>query len=546
MVEHAADFEWRGEGEEAEVAVYAPDAADADRAFERALPAARLPGVESPVEAAASREGFGRVAVSGTHAAPDLFSAPRWGLLIVAEVPASSLGMPPEEVPRLLSRRLSEVALPEIGEPGVRELSESGALWAAGEGFIEEDDLSFFSPGSASRAGDPDSLGRRALAAGARDWTRPGGVEALAVGEILDSDAAGEAGLEEGTLALVVGVGAEDLGRLALAGHRERIVAKTIHGDFGAPRASPPPRWTRRRRRTSDRRPGRGGLRRRTRRPRPLRAAPLLQGPDAPAPPCGMAVGGLEGEDGGRHVHRDGLAAVGEGGLFVSGLHVATGKGRMFVSAPPFGVPADGDGGPGKRPVCARACRYWSPSGGGRRRGRGPLDGTRKIQRPVRLRRDARAPPRGDALGVRPAQRAPGGPGPGLLRRRDVGGDRRVGDGLGGGVHQGLPRVRAAGRARGRERIEGEEPVTGEVLDKFSGLISTALGLVAALAWNTAIQNLFTTIFGEAGGALVGQFLYAILITVVVIFATIAVSRAAERAKKLEEEQKGLLGKLKE
>ncbi len=42
-----------------------------------------------------------------------------------------------------------------------------------------------------------------------------------------------------------------------------------------------------------------------------------------------------------------------------------------------------------------------------------------------------------------------------------------------------------------------------------------------------------------------GQFLYAILITMVVIFATIAVSRAAERAKKLEEEQKGLLGKLK-
>ena len=88
--------------------------------------------------------------------------------------------------------------------------------------------------------------------------------------------------------------------------------------------------------------------------------------------------------------------------------------------------------------------------------------------------------------------------------------------------------------------------MTGEVLDKFSGLISTALGLVAALAWNTAIQNLFTTVFGDAGGALAGQFLYAILITVVVIFATIAVSRASERAKKLEEErEKGLLGRLK-
>jgi hypothetical protein len=77
--------------------------------------------------------------------------------------------------------------------------------------------------------------------------------------------------------------------------------------------------------------------------------------------------------------------------------------------------------------------------------------------------------------------------------------------------------------------------LTAEVLDKFAELITVALGLVAALAWNTAIQNLFTTIFGEAGSALVGQFVYAIIITLVVIFATIAVSRAAERARLLEE-----------
>jgi hypothetical protein len=81
-----------------------------------------------------------------------------------------------------------------------------------------------------------------------------------------------------------------------------------------------------------------------------------------------------------------------------------------------------------------------------------------------------------------------------------------------------------------------EMPLTGEVLDKFAELITTALGLVAALAWNTAIQNLFDQVFGEAGGELAGQFLYAALITIVVIFATISVARAAERAKKSEEE----------
>lgn len=85
--------------------------------------------------------------------------------------------------------------------------------------------------------------------------------------------------------------------------------------------------------------------------------------------------------------------------------------------------------------------------------------------------------------------------------------------------------------------------MTGEILDKFSQLITTALGLVAALAWNTAIQNLFTQLFGEAGGALIGQFIYAAIITLIVVFATIAVSRAAARAKKAEEERdKGILG----
>jgi len=77
--------------------------------------------------------------------------------------------------------------------------------------------------------------------------------------------------------------------------------------------------------------------------------------------------------------------------------------------------------------------------------------------------------------------------------------------------------------------------LSAEVLDKFAELITVALGLVAALAWNTAIQNLFTAIFGKAGGALLGQFVYAIIITLVVIFATISVSRATERARLAEE-----------
>jgi hypothetical protein len=85
--------------------------------------------------------------------------------------------------------------------------------------------------------------------------------------------------------------------------------------------------------------------------------------------------------------------------------------------------------------------------------------------------------------------------------------------------------------------------LSAEVLDKFSELITTALGLVAALAWNEAIQQLFTQLLGEAGGALAAKFFYALIATLIVIFATMSAARAAERAKKLEAEQaKGLLG----
>ena len=54
--------------------------------------------------------------------------------------------------------------------------------------------------------------------------------------------------------------------------------------------------------------------------------------------------------------------------------------------------------------------------------------------------------------------------------------------------------------------------MSGEVPDKLAQLITTALGLVAAQLWNTAIQNLFERVFGKAGAALASQFLYAILI----------------------------------
>ena len=359
MPEQVGDFEWRAEGEGAEISFYAPDAGAADRALQRALPAARLPGIQTPVYAAASGRAFGHVAVSATHAAPDLLSAPRWGLLVVAEAPVEALGVPFREAPRLVARRLSEVAPPTVGDAALRELLEAGASWAAGEGLIEEEDL----PPLAARAGDPDALGRRALSAGARDWARPGRVRIFRVTETVASEKAEEVGLERGAFALAVGVGAEDLGRLALAGHRERILSGTLSGDFGAPPDLPAaPLETGEARdllaashAAANYAAGRAALVLWTLR-RALGEAGALRLCAA------WPVGGAEERDA-RLVHRDGLAAVGEGGVLAAGSVAAAGTGKMSGSAPPFGVEeADDDVWPWEEAgLCARVARLGSP-----------------------------------------------------------------------------------------------------------------------------------------------------------------------------------------
>lgn len=70
-----------------------------------------------------------------------------------------------------------------------------------------------------------------------------------------------------------------------------------------------------------------------------------------------------------------------------------------------------------------------------------------------------------------------------------------------------------------------------EVIEKMAVLITTAFGLVAALAWNGAIQAIFLQVFGNAEG-LVPMLLYAIIVTVIAILATVWIGRISEKANK--------------
>ena len=65
-----------------------------------------------------------------------------------------------------------------------------------------------------------------------------------------------------------------------------------------------------------------------------------------------------------------------------------------------------------------------------------------------------------------------------------------------------------------------------EVINTVITLVTTAFGLVAGLAWNDAIQALIGQFF-EAGSALTGQIIYAVIVTVIAVIVTILLARMA-------------------
>jgi hypothetical protein len=59
-------------------------------------------------------------------------------------------------------------------------------------------------------------------------------------------------------------------------------------------------------------------------------------------------------------------------------------------------------------------------------------------------------------------------------------------------------------------------------------LASAAFGVVAALAWNSAITALVRQIFGT-GAQIVSLFIYAIIITIVAVIVMVNLGKMAER-----------------
>ncbi|MDO8669726.1 MAG: DUF5654 family protein [Candidatus Buchananbacteria bacterium] len=70
-----------------------------------------------------------------------------------------------------------------------------------------------------------------------------------------------------------------------------------------------------------------------------------------------------------------------------------------------------------------------------------------------------------------------------------------------------------------------------EVLNKMTDLATAGFGLVAAIAWNDAIKALFMIIFPTTG-TVIAQFVYAIIVTIIIVMVTIKLGKLTDVAKK--------------
>jgi Family of unknown function (DUF5654) len=77
---------------------------------------------------------------------------------------------------------------------------------------------------------------------------------------------------------------------------------------------------------------------------------------------------------------------------------------------------------------------------------------------------------------------------------------------------------------------EQGKSTTTLVLETIAALMTAAFAFVAALAWNAAIQAAILAAFPTPGD-LTGQFIYAIIVTIIAVIAIIYIGRVLAKHK---------------
>jgi hypothetical protein len=83
------------------------------------------------------------------------------------------------------------------------------------------------------------------------------------------------------------------------------------------------------------------------------------------------------------------------------------------------------------------------------------------------------------------------------------------------------------------EKLKEEQRlIRAQVREKTLGYLLAGLGLVAGLAWNDAIKALIDYFLPASRDGIIAKFLYAFLVTVVIVLATVYLTRLLARKTK--------------
>ena len=80
-------------------------------------------------------------------------------------------------------------------------------------------------------------------------------------------------------------------------------------------------------------------------------------------------------------------------------------------------------------------------------------------------------------------------------------------------------------------RVHSQEDIKirAEIRERTLGYMLAAFGLVAGLAWNDAIQSAIAYLYPLPENTLPAKFLYAVIISVVVVVISVSMSRLFQR-----------------
>lgn len=80
--------------------------------------------------------------------------------------------------------------------------------------------------------------------------------------------------------------------------------------------------------------------------------------------------------------------------------------------------------------------------------------------------------------------------------------------------------------------------VKREVRKKTASYIVAGLALVAGLAWNDAITSLIEHLFPRTNNTLFAKFVYAVVVTAIIVVAGLYITKLLAKEKQEEEEEK--------